>query len=254
MERGPTRALELRIIGCGDAFGSGGRFNTCFLIDCGDWKALVDCGASSLVALKQAGENPDDLDVVAISHLHGDHFGGLVFLLREATLYKSRTRPLTIIGPRGIEARLQQAMEAFFPSGWQVPSTFSLSILELHERVHVAVGPFQVVAFAAEHFSGAPSYSLRIEIGGTAISYSGDTLWSPELEAAADDADLFLCECYSYSARRGTHIDYGVLKSNASRLTAHRVVLTHLGPDMLEKLEEVERQFTVASDGLRIPL
>ena len=44
--------MKLTVIGCGDAFGSGGRFNTCFMIDTASKRLLLDCGASSLVALK----------------------------------------------------------------------------------------------------------------------------------------------------------------------------------------------------------
>ncbi len=45
---------------------------------------LVDCGATSLVALKAQGLNPDAVDAVAVTHLHGDHFGGLPFLILDA--------------------------------------------------------------------------------------------------------------------------------------------------------------------------
>ncbi len=246
--------MKFKVIGCGDAFGTGGRFNTCFLLDAGSSKTLIDCGASSLIALKAAGESPDDIDAAVISHLHGDHFGGLVFWLREATLYKRRTRALTIAGPPGIRERLGQAMEAFFPSGWQEPETFSLSIVELSERQPTQVGPVIATAFPAEHFSGSPSYSLRIELAGKVVTYSGDTLWTEHLEQAADGADLFICECYSFEHRRGTHVDFKTLQANAGHLQARRLLLTHLGPDMLSNLDFVARNFDVASDGLCIDL
>jgi ribonuclease BN (tRNA processing enzyme) len=49
--------MRLTIIGSGDAFGSGGRFNTCFLLETAKGTLLVDCGASSLVALKARGRD-----------------------------------------------------------------------------------------------------------------------------------------------------------------------------------------------------
>lgn len=241
--------LEVQVIGCGDAFGSGGRFNTCFLVHGAGYSVAIDCGASSLIALKSAGKSPDEIDAIAISHLHGNHFGGLVFLLREATLYGKRTRPLTIAGPPGIEQRLERAMEVFFPSGWVKPETFALSIIELQDRQRCTIGPTAVTAFPAEHYSGAPSYSIRLEAFQRVVTYSGDTLWTSNLEEAADGADLFICECYSYDKPRGTHIDFKTLDERAHGLNCRHILLTHLGPDMLERLDQVSKLFDVASDG-----
>jgi ribonuclease BN (tRNA processing enzyme) len=98
-------------LGCGDAFGSGGRFNTCFKIDAKQAAILLDCGASSLVALKARHIDPNVIDAIMLSHLHGDHFGGLPFLLLDAQLLSRRTRPLVIAGPPGTRTRLDAALE-----------------------------------------------------------------------------------------------------------------------------------------------
>ena len=76
--------MKLTVIGCGDAFGSGGRFNTCFMIDTASKRLLLDCGASSLVALKAQKIDLNSIDDVMLSHLHGDHFGALPFFLLDA--------------------------------------------------------------------------------------------------------------------------------------------------------------------------
>ena len=89
--------MQLQFVGCGDAFGSGGRFNTCFHITGERANLLVDCGASSLVAMKRFGIARDDIDVVLITHFHGDHFGGLPFLVLDAQI-TGRRRPLIIAG------------------------------------------------------------------------------------------------------------------------------------------------------------
>ena len=246
--------MRLRFIGCGDAFGSGGRFNTCFLGEADSGPFLIDCGASSLVALKRFGVDPGAIGTIFISHLHGDHYGGLVFLLRAATLYRQRTLKLTIAGPPGLRQRLEAAMEAFFPKGWVEPETFELSLVELSAEDPRDVGPLRVTAFPAEHFSGAPSFSLRVEADDKAIVYSGDTLWTEALERAAAGADLFICEAYSYAKRRGTHLDWQTLRERLPRVTARRTILTHLGPDMLAHLDEIAAEFEVAEDGLAVEI
>jgi ribonuclease BN (tRNA processing enzyme) len=78
--------MLLQALGCGDAFGSGGRFHTCFHVSARVVSFLVDCGASALIAMRRFGVDPNTIRTVLISHLHGDHFGGLPFLLLDAQL------------------------------------------------------------------------------------------------------------------------------------------------------------------------
>lgn len=121
---------SLTFLGCGDAFSSGGRFNTCFLVEAPSAHFLIDFGASSLAALKRAGRSVRDLPLIFITHLHGDHVGGLPFLLLEASLVDKRTAPLTIAGPPGLKAHLPKLIEALFP-GTELQLPFELSVLEL---------------------------------------------------------------------------------------------------------------------------
>src|SRR3546814_13998205 len=72
--------MRLRFLGCGDAFGSGGRFNTCFLASGAGTSFLIDCGASSLVAMRRFGVDPNDIHAVFVSHLPADPFGRPPFL------------------------------------------------------------------------------------------------------------------------------------------------------------------------------
>ncbi len=69
--------MQVRFVGCGDAFGSGGRQNTCFHVTGASSNFLIDCGASSLPALKRCGIVRNDIELILITHFHGDHFAGL---------------------------------------------------------------------------------------------------------------------------------------------------------------------------------
>ncbi len=122
--------MQVRFVGCGDAFGSGGRFNTCFHVTGGHVNFLIDCGASSLPALKRCGIARNDIDLILITHFHGDHFAGLPFFLLDAQ-FSRRCRPLVIAGPEGIEARLTQVMEALFEHSSRTKQKFELSVVAL---------------------------------------------------------------------------------------------------------------------------
>jgi ribonuclease BN (tRNA processing enzyme) len=72
--------IQVRFLGSGDAFGSGGRLQTCICIKTANSTFLVDCGASALIAMHRYGVVPNDIDMILLTHLHGDHFGGIPFL------------------------------------------------------------------------------------------------------------------------------------------------------------------------------
>ena len=107
--------MKLMIVGFGDAFGSGGRSTTCFWLETAKGTLVVDFGASALPALKARALEPNRIDAIILSHLHGDHFGGLPFLLLDAQFLSRREKPLLIAGPPGTRARLDAALEVFFP-------------------------------------------------------------------------------------------------------------------------------------------
>jgi ribonuclease BN (tRNA processing enzyme) len=189
--------VRLRVLGCGDAFGSGGRLNACFLLEGAGEPLLIDCGATSLQALKRERIDPASVGAVALSHLHGDHFGGLVWLILDGR-FAERSKPLLVSGPVGTEGRLAAAFEALYPGAFAGERPFELSFFEYAERRPVALGDAAILPFEVIHRSGAPSYGLRIQYGGRVIAYSGDTEWTESLVELARGADLFVCECNFY--------------------------------------------------------
>jgi len=244
--------MELRFIGSGDAFGSGGRFNTCFLVAGSRCRFLIDCGASSLVALNQAGIATNSIDGVVLSHLHGDHFGGLPFFLLEARHLVKRAKPFFIFGPEGHEARLRAAQEALFPGSSRTELGFAVTTRTLAAAARCDGPGFAVTPFPAAHSAGAPCFSLRIDCDGKSIAYSGDTEWNDNLAEAARGVDLFICECSSYERPLTGHIDYRNLAPRLDAIGAKRVILTHMNPDMLERRSMLAHE--TASDGMVVTL
>jgi len=104
-------AMKLTVVGCGDAFGSGGRLQTCYHVEAADTRFLIDCGATALIGLNRLGIDANGVETIFISHLHGDHYAGLVWWLIHAQHVAKRTKPLTVVGPAGIEARFGAAAQ-----------------------------------------------------------------------------------------------------------------------------------------------
>jgi ribonuclease BN (tRNA processing enzyme) len=153
--------------------------------------------------------------------------------------FTRRTRPLVVAGPPGVAERVEAAMEAFFPGSTRVGRRFPVEFVELAEGRASAIGPATVTAFAVAHASGAPSYALRVSYGGAVIAYSGDTEWTERLVDAARDADLFVCEAYTFERKIKYHLDYRTLDEHLPRIGCRRLILTHMGPDMLARLSEI---------------
>jgi len=241
--------ITVQFLGSGDAFGSGGRLQTCIYVETPTARFLFDCGASSLVAMRRYGVDPAQIDIILLTHLHGDHFGGLPFFILDAQLISRRTKPLVIAGPPGSQARILDAMEVLFPGSAQVQPKFALEFIELPERKARAVGSLQVTAYPVVHASGATPYALRVECAGKTLAYSGDTEWTDALLAAAERADLFICEAYFFEKKVKYHLDYQTLMENRALLDCRRLVVTHMNADLLARLSEVEVEY--AEDGKR---
>ncbi len=244
--------MRVQFAGSGDAFGSGGRFQTCISLSHNGFTLLVDCGATSLVALKSVGVDPGSVAAVAVTHLHGDHFGGLPFLILDGQ-FSRRTEPLVIAGPPGTRVRLTQAMETLFPGSSGVERRFGVEVVELVPgAAPLTIGPLTVRGWEVIHACGAPPLALRFELGGTSFGYSGDTEWTPALVEAARGANLFAAEAYTFDKRVRYHLDYATLRQHVGDLSADRVVLTHMSASMLSRLADAD--LPAAHDGLVIDL
>jgi ribonuclease BN (tRNA processing enzyme) len=244
--------MQLRFVGCGDALGSGGRFNTCFHVTGERVNFLIDCGASSLPALKRLGIARDAIDLILITHFHGDHFGGLPFLLLDAQ-FTRRSRPLVIAGPDGIETKLANLMEALFEHSSKTKQRFDLSVVALEPEQSRTFGEVKVASYPVVHGeSGGPFLAYRIEAEGRVITYSADTEWTDTLVPAGRDADLFIAEAYYYDKIVKNHLSLKTLEAHLPAIGAKRLVLTHMSDDMLGRLGELP--YTAAEDGMVVEL
>lgn len=234
--------VKVTFAGSGDAFGSGGRFNTCILVDGPGRRIAIDFGASSLIALNKLAIPHNSIDVIILTHIHGDHSAGIPFLLVDAMLGAKRTTPLTIAGPRDTRARLNECMDALFPGSNVMQPKFELNIVEMNVMTANDVAGVTVTPFPAAHTGATNPTSVRVEIGGKIISYTGDSDWTKHMPALAQDADLLISECYFHEKKVPAHMNYPTFKAHEKELQAKRIVLTHLGPEMLAHIDDVPEE------------
>jgi ribonuclease BN (tRNA processing enzyme) len=239
---------RVRFVGSGDSFGSGGRFQTCILVDGDGVRFAIDFGTSSLIALKQQGIEHNSIDAVLLTHLHGDHCGGVPFMLMDAMLGARRSRPLTIAGPRDTRARMGVLAEALFPGSDVMVPKFPLEYVELEIARANAVGRLRVTPYSAKHTQQTNPTFLRVEFGDAVIAYTGDGEWTDDMARMGEGADLVIAECYYYEKPIKWHLNYPALVEHLRDFGAKRVILTHMSREMLAHVKDVPEE--CAHDGL----
>ncbi|HVH31753.1 MAG TPA: MBL fold metallo-hydrolase [bacterium] len=242
--------MRIQFLGSGDAFGSGGRLQTCILLHAEGTRILVDCGTTALIAMRRFGVDPNDIGTIVVTHLHGDHFGGIPFIILDGQLVSKRTASLLVAGPLSIRERLSEAMEVLFPGSSTVQRVFPVEVVSLQPGRAERIGSLTVTPHLVNHASGAPAFALRMESAGKVIAYSGDTEWTEGLAVAGQGADLFIAEAYTYDTPIRYHLDYATLVAQLPKFNPKRVVLTHASAEMLKHVTEIQHE--MAQDGMVI--
>ena len=243
--------VTVTLLGTGDAFASFGRSQSGYLIDSPAGHILMEAGPGLLPALKSNGISPNSFDLLLISHLHGDHFAGLPFLILDYMWETPRKKLLTVAGPPKLEQRTWMLMRTMFPHFDLAKVKHKLKFVVLKPGSSTRLGKFKVSAIRSPHTTPDISLSLRIDGGGKSIVFSGDTGWNDELVELSAGADLFLCECTYYeSAHLTFHLNYPLLAANRGKFNVRRMVLTHLGREVLNHADQIALE--MGYDGMKI--
>jgi ribonuclease BN (tRNA processing enzyme) len=241
--------MHLQFVGCGDAFGSGGRFNTCFHLVGRNINVLIDCGATSLVALNKLAINRNDIGTIFLTHFHGDHVGAVPFFLLEANYVLHRERALTIAGPPSLKSRFPDILEVGFPGTQDLDLQFPLELIELEIGKRAELAGLRVTPYHVKHDDRAgPCLGFRFEAEGKIIAFSGDTEWTDTVIDIGHEADLFICEAYTRDKPIKTHMALSQLERHLGQIRPKRLILSHMSNDMLAYRDEVP--YESAADGM----
>lgn len=194
--------------------------------------------------------DPASIDAILVTHLHGDHFGSIPFVLLQQTFSK-RARPLAIAGPRGLEKRLRDLALSLYADFYEMPLTYPTPFHAFDDGER-DFGAARVTPLRVVHHPSSEPWGIRVRLGGKLVAFSGDAEWSDALPALADGADLFICEATTYEQRWSGHLSAVELAARRDELRCKRLVLVHLGPEAVARRAEIALE--VADDGTRLVL
>lgn len=217
-------------LGTGDAFAANGNKSAGVFIEINNSGILLDCGPHTIQALKKSGRTSNDVDIILITHYHGDHIGGLPFLLLDATLQQYRIKPLKIIGPSGIKEKVYDLFKALYGSLANEKLPFACEFTVITPGIPIYINGASIKAFNMFHVPESQGY--RLEFKNIIISYTGDTGWTENLIPLMKNSDLTITECSFYEEEFDAHLNYHQIK----KLISHtkKIALIHMGIETIK--------------------
>lgn len=240
------KSVRISVLGSGDAFNSGGNGHTCFLLEGKQKRLLIDCGAPALQKLKSMEISSNQIDIIAISHFHGDHIGGLPYILLDA-MKEKRKEPLYIISPAGGKRIIGELTGILYPGKEAICNSDYIKWDEYRKGKMIKIDSVSIEGFEVVHALKTNPHGIKIHIDGKTIAYSGDTEYTDSLKEISKDADLFICECTFFNTHVKGHIHYTLLQKKLKELSFKRILLTHFDEEMLHRKNDVKEE--MAHDG-----
>ena len=243
---------DVLFVGTSDAFGAGGRRQAAILLRDPSGTLLLDCGPTTLTGLAALRVRRDEIDVILVSHFHGDHFGGIPLFLLAAVYEDHRRKPLRIIGPTGVHERVKAAAAGLGHPIEENDRRYPIEFQEFQADEEMDAGPAIVRAFRGHHQDEAQPHGFVVTSGSRRVAYTGDTGWFDALPEKVKGSDLLISECTLLEKGYEYHLSFEELEARRKAFDCDRLVLTHLGPEMSARRGGLALE--TADDGLLIRL
>lgn len=241
--------VVLQVLGSGGPELQDKRASSSYLVwEGGQARVLVDAGGGSALRFGESGAQMSQLDVILFSHFHADHSSDFSALIK-SSWFEDRKRPLPIYGPAGNEfmpSTVEFVGDFFgaehgayrYLSELLVPGQEGSYKMLPHNvvagttpRVVLRSGGLTVSAVRVIH-GAVPALAWRVELGGKAIVFSGDTNGDGEgLSRLAASADLFVVHNAvpegATGIERRLHMPPSVIGQIAADAKVKSLILSH---------------------------
>ncbi|HQB32407.1 MAG TPA: ribonuclease Z [Erysipelotrichaceae bacterium] len=212
-----------------------------------DDRILIDCGTGVTKELLKRKVRIFDIEVILITHLHGDHFFDLPYLILLRS-FNEVTDSLKIYGPKN----LKESVEALFAIGFadleNIEQFFikgNTSIIEF-DNLKVKMGDYNLESVLVDHGKTKPSYGYIVEKDGKRISFSGDSCYCQAIEDLVLNSSVAVLEC-GFPNNSRDHMGPETIEELSAK---GRIITTHMSLDTREKLQKMNLEnVKVGADG-----
>ncbi|MEW6731042.1 MAG: MBL fold metallo-hydrolase [Acidobacteriota bacterium] len=226
--------VSVFVLGVGDAFSE--RYNSSsFVVSAGDFHLMIDCPERVRKTIREARERAHRhleiamLNHVLITHLHGDHVGGLeafgfykFFVEKVRTNLYAAPTVLEELWPRRLSVAMQDLYSPDFSTRHRMRLEDYFHTYPLYDVTENEIGPFRLRLRRTRHH--IPTYGFVLEHEGrTVLAYSADTTFDEDHIKFLSAATLIIHE-----TGPGVHTDYEKLLTLPAELRA-RMRLIHYG-------------------------
>jgi ribonuclease BN (tRNA processing enzyme) len=211
--------MRLAFLGSGAAF-SVERYNGAVVVD---GRLLLDAGAPLLPHMHRLGIDPGAIEVLFLTHFHGDHVLGLPTFM----LYRGfrTTGPLAVLGPPGVERRMEQLFELAWGESWpEYREAIGLTYHEAQPSGEVAGVRYETVKL--DH-GEMDCRGYRIHLDGRVLAYAGDSAATPPLDELVRGADVAITEATSPGETK-VHTSWDQAQALAARHPNTRFLFNHV--------------------------
>jgi ribonuclease BN (tRNA processing enzyme) len=252
--------MKLTVLGSGTVVPSATRNSAGYFVESPHLCLMIDCGAGTLHALARYGLPWEMISHIFISHFHLDHVGELasLFFAFKYGMRHSRSEPLTIIGPDGLDRVMKGLSDAFGAQLFEPDFDVQLRMLKPGQKEQLAAGYYLSVAKTPHT---PESLAVRIDGQRGSICYTGDTGYSQLLPQFFKEADLLISECSFQKRREGiAHLSIKDAACMAELARVARLLVTHFYFDFdeTELKHQLQKYFSgeviIGSDGLSIEI
>jgi ribonuclease BN (tRNA processing enzyme) len=223
-------ALELSFLGSANAFTPGGRYWSGFVAN---GRYVFEAPPTLLPHLKRLGVPLADIRAVFISHFHGDHFLGLPFLFLEHLYLTPRREDLLIVGPPGIEAKIEDLADLAFPGLSSADAGYRRVYVEAQPGGEQPLADVSFQALRMRHAGGKlECFGYKLRLGDKTVAYTGDTEMCDEIFLLAQGTDVLVMDCSYCEGEGPEHVGLADMLEVRKRVSPRTtIVLTHLDGD-----------------------